>query len=323
MLIGAISVRLPPVAETPGQRLSTELVADLMRQVARTLRDTSKRIVMRGGTAAKIGHGLPRPSSDIDIDVVGDLDPWSTLQEAADQSGLIALTEPQRRRALKGALLLTDPRSGAVRVEVDMRRIRETVDEAAILAGSLAEYRNGVFMYAAPTLVRQKFEMTHLPAHRLRAKDRYDIAWWLTEHTEHVPPALRIALDRALRASPALREGWDENHRGDDILRVIEPDTVHTVLTNALDHDPAVLQDRWPEGSLTLHIDEGPATRLTWSCGNDIRDETFVASFDNDQGLERFMRAFGLWQPDDVPELLKEITLERQRAIEATMSRQR
>ena len=316
-------MRLPPIGETAEDELATELVAQVMRQMSQSLRGTKNRIVMRGGTAAKIGYGLPRPSRDIDIDLVGDEDPWTTLQQAAQQTGLTALAQPDRRRALKGALLLTDEIAGTVRIEVDIRRIRSAPDEQALTDGSQTEYRNGVLMYRAPTLVAQKFAMITLPEHRLRAKDRYDIAWWLTEKIEHVAPSHRITLDEQLRESPALQAGWDRNHRTDRILRGVDPDVIQTVLTATLDRDPAVLQRRWPDGNLILDVDAGPATSLTWCCNNEHADELPIAEFRNDQELERFMRRLDLWQPKDVPEQLKELTLERQRAIDATKSHDR
>lgn len=306
---------LPPVRELPEQQLATDLVASVMRQVNRSLRDTEHRIIMRGGTAAKIGHGLSRPSQDIDVDVVGDVDIWATLRQAAEDLGIIAIAEPHRRHALKGAITIHSDQFGPLSSAIDIRRIRDSQAAQDIVDHSTAETRSEILMYRAESLVVQKFALIDLPDHRLRAKDRYDIAWWLTEHMDAVPPQQRIRLDDIIRQRPQLRNRWDRDHQRHDDLNTLNPDIIHQAIISTLDRDPAVLHTRWPDGHLRLDLSATSHTGLAWVYGDQQQNIQPIAELSGNHQLEQFMTAYGIWQPAEVPARLREIAHKRQRAI--------
>ena len=105
---------LPAIREEPEERAWEERIGDLLREADRGAVPGALRLVLRGGTAAKIGHGLNRPSKDIDGDMTGPGDGWALLCEAAQSAGLTALAKPERRRAQKGRLVLSEPGSTGI-----------------------------------------------------------------------------------------------------------------------------------------------------------------------------------------------------------------
>ena len=307
MLTAPDRTALPAIADEPEEELATALIEQLMRRATANLHHTDNRIVLRGGTAAKIGFGLTRPSNDMDIDLLGDLDPWRTLQDAAEQTGLVALAEPARRRTLKGQLKLTDRHAGTVHVEIDIRRTRSTREE---LEGATHE-RRGVLMYRAPMLFAQELEMLDLPASRVRAKDRYDLAWWLNQHIDQIDKPQRVALARRLAERPDLIAAWNENQQRDGVMKRADANTVQTIMRGELDLDPAVLEDHLPNGDVDIWVYSGGGSMVQWNCNNDAKDTIRLASFENDRDLETFMRRVKLWTEKEIPERLKELSIER------------
>lgn len=170
----------------------------------------------------------------------------------------------------------------------------------------------------ASILAEQKLALAGLPEPRLWAKDRYDIAWWLTQGIEHVPPQLRTELDRTLRDHPEIRTEWDRKHRVDPVTQRTDPRWVHRTLTSALDHDAAVLVGREPGSSLELNVGRNAGGMLTWLRTPDDREPRVLARFTNDQDLQRYMTAYGLWSQRDVPERLRELQAERARGRQIT-----
>ena len=112
MIDAADSVPLVPIAPKPQEQAWEERLADLLREVARTESERDAVLVLRDGTAARLGHALTCPSRDIDADIVGHCDVWTVLAQAAEQAGMTASAEPEPGHALKGKLALSDPRIG-------------------------------------------------------------------------------------------------------------------------------------------------------------------------------------------------------------------
>ena len=312
---------LPAIAEEPEERAWEERIGDLLREVNRRPAPGPGRLILRGGTAAKIGHGLTRPSRDIDADVIGPADVWSFLSEGAHRAGLTALAKPERGRTQKGQLILSDPRTGTTAVEVDVRTIRDPQRVYAIESTTIVERRHGILMYKAQELARQKIEMATEPGRRRRAKDRYDITWWLRNRPECVAPEQRIALDRALRGRSELKEKWDETHPKDRIMQRTNGATVHDALMRTLDCDPVVLGDRSPDGTLHINIHMTGGATLAWQENPETKERSEIATLGSDNELETFMVRMGLWKQEEIPKLLKELTLERERARASAMSR--
>ena len=314
---------LPEIEASPEEEVTTELVARVMRALAEQGGESapSTIIVMRGGTAAKLAYGLTRPSKDIDLDIVGgrrDRDIWSLIEEAAEHAGLLAIAERDRKSRLKGRLQLSDGRAPSLTIDVDARPVHEPATGAAIAEGRITARRNGILTYRPGILAEQKLALAALPEPRLRAKDRYDIAWWLTHGIEHVPPQLRTDLDQTLRDRPEIRGEWDRKHRLDAVTQRIDPMSVHRTLTTALDHDPVVLVRRQPGSSLELNVGLNAGGQLTWQRTPDDREPRLLARFANDQDVQRYMTAYGIWDRRDVPERIRELQAERARARQKT-----
>ena len=264
-------------------------------------------VVLKGGTAARLGHGLSRPSQDIDVDTTSPADTWRLLGEAANATDLLAICEPRRRSSLKGILTLVDPRSGtSQRIEVDAWPLRDTTPEEL---EKITESRARILMYTARELARQKINLVAEPGGRRRARDRYDITWWLHNHIDQIDPEQRIALDRALRADETIAQDWSNDH----LRSGIDADdyAVHCALATALDRDPAVLRDRWPRGRLHTDARKRGGADVTWQPTPDSRERLPVAVCRSDVALETLMTRLQVWERHEVPEYLCAIARQR------------
>ena len=306
---------LPPISASPDDEAWQERIGDLLRELDKARARSTPRVILRGGTAAKLGHGLTRPSLDIDVDLTEPIDLWALLTEAATRAEIVAIAKPNRGHTQKGELVLTDPGiATAAMVEVDVRTLRGPHTLETIRTRTVR--KNGIWMYTARELARQKIEMATEPGRRRRSKDRYDIAWWLRTHIEHIEPEQRIALDEALRTEATLMNAWDNDHRTDRIMHRIKNTDVNDALMAALDRDPLVLQQRWPEGHLQIGIGVKAGATLTWNrSAEDTTAPLPVGTFNTDRELETFMTRMRVWTPQEAPEMLKELTLERVRAL--------
>ena len=315
----------PPIREEPEEEATTFLVAQLMRTFAdrQQSEPTWPLVVMRGGTAAKLAYGLTRPSKDIDLDIVGSRrspDIWSLIEAAAEHAGLLALATRHRKSTLKGTLQLSDRRTPSLTIDVDARPIHDPADTSAIREQQATVRRNGILTYRPEILAQQKLALAALPAPRLRPKDRYDIAWWLTERVADVPPPLRTQLDATLRERPEACREWDRKHELDAVTRRIDAAPVQHALASALDHDPAVLVAREPASSLELDVGRNAGGVLRWMRTPDDPEPRVLGRFANDQDVQRYMTAYGLWHEREVPELLRSLQAERARAQQQTPS---
>ena len=322
-LRGSVGIEPVPVIDpSPEEDATMDLVARLMRAVA-DLQDASTSpaaVVMRGGTAARLAYGLTRPSKDIDLDFVTDgrSGAWEAIEAAAEHAGLLAVSNREGSRQLSGTLQLGDGHTPPHTIDVDMRRVHDRTSAEAIRDGRITARANGILTYRPEILAEQKLALTALPEARLRAKDRYDIAWWLTHRIADVPPPLRVALDETLRERPGMRDEWDRKHRLDAITRRVNPAAVQHALTTALEQDPVVLVKRVPGSNLVLQVGRQAGGVLTWRRTADDPEPRVLGRFANDQDVQRYMTAYGVWQERDVPELLRSLQAERARSQQRT-----
>ena len=300
MIDAADSAPLPPIAQKPQEQAWEERLADLLREVTRTEGERDAVLVLRDGTAARLGHALTRPSRDIDADIVGHCDVWTVFAQAAERAGMTAIAEPEPGHALKGKLTLNDPWIGTTAITVDIRQIRDPERIEAIRNETLSERRNGIRMYIARELAEQKIGM-FTSRSRHRARDRYDLAWWLRNRIDVVPDHTRAAIDRRLRSEPEAKAVWDTSHREDPVLARVKAEHVHDALLAALDNDPAVLQSRNPNGRLEIMADGYEGALVEWRSDPDNNRATIIAELENDQELEAFMVSRGLWKAEDLP----------------------
>ena len=311
---GLSTAPLPSVREEPDEIAWEQRIEDLLREANRVASEQNTTIVLKGGTAGKLGYGLTRPSRDIDIDVVGDVDAWEILKDAGHRTGLTMMAEPERQRPMKGRLVVNDATIGTTVIEVDVRKMHDPGKIEAITRGAKTERRHGICMYSAAELARQKIEMVTKPGGRRRGRDRYDIAWWLLNRVDVVPQELRIALDEAIRTDRMLKSEWDQNHTLDRILRRVSKEAVHDALRTALDTDPAVLKHRWPDGTLHVRVHPVEGATVEWQRTPDETTTTRVAELENDSALEDFMVQMELWKHEEVPARTHALQWERQNA---------
>ena len=300
------SAPLPEIDAEPSERIWEERVGDVLRELRH------EGFILRGGTAVRLGHGLTRPSQDIDADLTQPRDVWSMLENGASRAGMIAVGRPEGKSTLKGQLMLTDERTGtSTTIGVDIRIIRDR--EIVNSIDRLTEHRNGILMYTATELARQKVEMATKPGRRRRAKDRYDITWWLHNQIEQVKPRWRVELDEALREDRYLRSQWEADHARNATMRRVNAANVHDALVTALDRDPAALERRWPLGGMEIHTHIRSGAAIAWRTQPQDGALLPIATCDSDGDVGEFMRQMQILDPRDIPELLKELTLERAR----------
>ena len=301
------------VAHTPDEAAWEQQLENLLRAANEIAIERGARMVLKGGTAARIGYGLTRPSRDIDLDIVGDIDTWSVLVEAGDRAGLIVTAEPQRHRPMKGFLVIHHPDIGSTSLEVDLRRVRDRASIEAITDRDHTRWRHGICMYSAQALARQKIKLVTEPGGRRKGRDRYDIAWWLLNHIDMVPAQLRTRLDEVMHSDPTLKTQWDENHRDDRIMNRVSEQTVHNALRYALDTDIAVLSHRWPQGKATVEIAPRSGATVQWvGTERNPEEHVIVAEFEDDAALETFMVTQHLWKSEEVPQHIRGLEDERE-----------
>ena len=307
------TARLATVAHTPDEAAWEQQLENLLRAANEIAIERGARMVLKGGTAARIGYGLTRPSRDIDLDIVGDIDTWSVLVEAGDRAGLIVTAEPQRHRPMKGFLVIHHPDIGSTSLEVDLRRVRDRASIEAITDRDHTRWRHGICMYSAQALARQKIKLVTEPGGRRKGRDRYDIAWWLLNHIDMVPAQLRTRLDEVMHSDPTLKTQWDENHRDDRIMNRVSEQTVHNALRYALDTDIAVLSHRWPQGKATVEIAPRSGATVQWvGTERNPEEHVIVAEFEDDAALETFMVTQHLWKSEEVPQHIRGLEDERE-----------
>ncbi|MCY3856682.1 MAG: nucleotidyl transferase AbiEii/AbiGii toxin family protein [Rhodospirillales bacterium] len=323
MLRGSVGIEpLPEIDPNAEEDATMDLVARLMRAVA-DLHDAfgpATTVVMRGGTAARLAYGLTRPSRDIDLDFISDgrATVWEAIEAAAEHAGLLAIGKREGSKQLSGTLQLSDGRTPSLMIDVDVRRVHDHASAEAIREGRTTARPNGILTYRPEILAEQKLALTALPEPRLRAKDRYDIAWWLTRRIADVLPPLRVELDKTLRERPGMLDEWDRKHRLDVVTRRVDPATVRHALTTALEQGPVVLVKRVPRSDLVLQVGRNAGGVLTWRRTPDAPEPRVLGRFANDQDVQRYMTAYGIWQQRDVPALLRSLQVERARSRQQT-----
>ena len=115
-----------------------------------------------------------------------------------------------------------------------------------------------------------------------------------------------------------MRDEWDRKHRLDAVTRRVDPAAVRHALATALEQDPVVLVKRVPGSDLVLQVGRHAGGVLTWRRTADDPEPRVLGRFANDQDVQRYMTAYGVWQERDVPELLRSLQAERARSQQRT-----
>ena len=300
---------LPPVPESPDGRDSW-WEAILHRAIIfaqQKLKEQGTTAILLGGTAARLCYGLTRPSLDIDFDLLhqeGDV--ASALQAgfAQAKSGMaVAVRRQKGGRGRNFEVQLGHPRFGGRLTSVDTRVLRG--DKAEMAKQELSIYASGVRVYRPEELARQKMALAIDPMERQRARDRYDLAWWLTNRMECVAPSDRVDLDCALSQSTALQEAWDLSHRKDAILSRVPSEDVQAALDAALASDPIVLLSRHSQGSITIDASMQEGCHLLWQDGPQAA-KRLLRQFPSAQRCVRHLQAIGWCNEENANSLLRQ-----------------
>ena len=300
---------LPPVPESPDGR-DAWWEGILHRAIAlaqHQLEGQGSPAILLGGTAARLCYGLSRPSQDINLDLLhqdGDVASAISTGFTQAQKELAASVHwPKRRQGRGFEVRLSHPRFGGRTCSVDTRVLRGDAAETA--EHQLSILAAGLRVYRPDELVRQKMALAIDPKERRRGRDRYDLAWWLTNRMECAAPSDRIALSHALSESSILQEAWDRSHRKDAILSRVPPQAVQAALDAALASNPIVLLSRHPQGSVTIDASMQEGCRLLW------RDEPhatkrLLRQFPSAQRCIRHLQAIGWCDEEDANSLLRQ-----------------
>ena len=300
---------LPPVPESPDGR-DAWWEGVLHRAIALTqhqLEGQGSPAILLGGTAARLCYGLTRPSQDIDLDLLhqdGDVPSAINIGFTQAQKGLVAAVHwPKRRHGRGFEVQLSHPRFGGRICSVDTRVLRGDAAETA--EHQLSILAAGLRVYRPDELVRQKMALAVDPKERRRGRDRYDLAWWLTNRMECAAPSDRVALDQALSQNPNLQAAWDRSHRKDAILSRVPPKAVQAALDAALASDPIVLLSRHPQGSVIIDASMQEGCRLFWRDGP-YATKRLLRQFPSAQRCVRHLQAIGWCNEEDANSLLRQ-----------------
>ena len=83
--MSAGSHRVPAIASTPDEEFLYGLLKELAAHLSQALADNGIRHGFIGGTALKIGYGLTRPSTDLDVKVEAARDFTPHVERAFEQ----------------------------------------------------------------------------------------------------------------------------------------------------------------------------------------------------------------------------------------------
>ena len=222
---------------------------------------------------------------------------------AQAKSGMAVAVRRESRRGRRFEVQLGHPRFGGNLTSVDTRVLRG--DKAETAKQELSIYASGVRVYRPEELVRQKMALAIDPMERRRARDRYDLAWWLTNRMECVAPSDRVDLDRALSQGTALQDAWDLSHRKDAILSRVPSEDVQAALDAALASDPIVLLSRHSQGSVTIDASMQEGCGLFWQNGPQAA-KRLLQRFPSAQRCVRHLQAIGWCNEEDANSLLRQ-----------------
>ena len=239
--MSARSHRVPAIASTPDEELLYGLLKELAAHLSQALADNGIRHGFIGGTALKIGFGLTRPSTDLDIKVEAARDFTTHVERAFEKMTGWSYREPtdeEWNRGAEGIVIrhLETARTLGTRIDFVPGRLHDT-DTASIDEQQL-EVHHGVRMFNLPNLARYKLNALIGREARKRPRDVYDAAWLMENRPDAVDDTTRTKLaawHRSITTEPALYAEWNDEFRSSNFGARIPLDTLVRCLLGSLE----------------------------------------------------------------------------------------
>lgn len=161
---------------TDNQRQRVALMDAVVRECAESP------LVLKGGTALLLAHGVDRYSEAIDFDAPVAINLEARIKRAAQHVGAQVEGIRVRKNTATTRRYLVDFTQGgqADTLNIEMSLRDKAIDEQAVVN------RAGLRVYGVETLIEQKIDALE---HRTRARDLYDLAFLMTHHAERFTPA--------------------------------------------------------------------------------------------------------------------------------------
>ena len=233
--------RVPAIPSTPDEELLYGLLKELAARLSHALTEDRVRHGFIGGTALKIGYGLTRPSTDLDIKVEEPRFFTRYIERAFESISDWSYREPTDEEWNRGAEgIVVDYRATgqtfSTRVDFVPGRLHDT-DSPTIDDGRL-EQHHGVRMFGLADLAQYKLNALIGPTPRQRPRDVYDAAWLMENWPDALDATTKTKLyqwHRSLTSSPALYAEWTSEFRTPDVGRHVTLETLLTCLAESLE----------------------------------------------------------------------------------------
>ena len=220
------------IPSTPDEDLLYKLLKELAARLSHALTEDGVRHGFIGGTALKIGYGLTRPSTDLDVKVEEPRFFTQYIERAFDAVTEWSYREPtdeEWNRGAEGLIVehLATGQTFSTRVDFVPGPLHDT-DSPTIDDRQLEEH-HGVRMFGLADLAQYKLNALIGPAPRKRPRDVYDAAWLMENWPDAIEAATKRKLyqwHRSLSTSPALFAEWTNEFQTPDVGRHVTLETL-------------------------------------------------------------------------------------------------
>ena len=247
--MSARSHRVPAIENAAHEELLYGLLKELAAHLSQALADDGIGHGFIGGTALKVGYGLTRPTTDLDVKIESARDFTTHIDRAFGQIAGWSHREPTEEEWNRGAegIIVRHLESGrtlGTRIDFVPGPIHDT-DTASIDERQLEEH-HGVRMFGLPTLARYKLHALIGRNARQRPRDVYDAAWLMEHWPDAIDAPTRTKLaawHRSVATESALYAKWEEVFRTDGIGRRAPFITLLQCLSESLEASNARTRD--------------------------------------------------------------------------------
>ena len=253
--------RVPVIPSTPEGDVLYGLLKELAARLSHVLAEDGVRHGFIGGTALKIGYGLTRPSTDLDVKVEAPRFFNHYMERAFKPITDWAHRDPTDEEWDRGAegITVEHRRTGqtfSTRIDFVPGPLHEA--DTPTIDSRQVEEHHGVRMFALPYLAQYKLNALIGPAARKRPRDVYDAAWLMESWPDAIDPATKTKLyewHRSVTSSPALYAEWIREFQTPDVGRHVALDTLMSCLAESLETsatlDPAKTRPPVPKPAKT------------------------------------------------------------------------
>lgn len=186
---------------------------EVMARIAQKFSDSP--MILKGGTALMLCHGLDRYSEDLDFDSTVQIKPESRMRDAFKgvPINLDAIKQTKDTQTTKRWMLeYTGPEGkGRVKFEVSYRALQ--IDEQAYTT------INDIKVYHAQELISQKLNAAQ---NRSKIRDLFDLGYLAREFTELFTPDQVSTLNDMVINPDSLQSRYAADHIEDSILKDID-----------------------------------------------------------------------------------------------------